>query len=128
MSDKNWAMPATTPDEEERRRQIAAARRMGNTSGTSIASKPTPQAPQSVKPTRTTYKGHEALVDALKASGTVVQFEMRSGKELIGVITHFDGVTISIKKSGASVSTVLFKHDISSMTPTTPKEEKGDHQ
>lgn len=127
MSDNKWAMPSSTPDEEERRRQIAAARRMGNTSGTGMVSKTPPQERQTTKMTRVSYRGHEALVDALRAAETVVHFDMCSGKEFEGVITHFDAATITIKKTGAEIGSVLFKHDISSITPKTLR-IKGENQ
>ena len=61
-------------------------------------------------------KGHEALVDALKANKTQCEFTFLDNATLTGTIEHFDAVTISVK-SGESAPRIVFKTSLKYFTP-----------
>lgn len=61
-------------------------------------------------------KGHEALIDALKANKTKCEFTFLDGNTLTGTIEHFDGMTISVK-SGDTAPRVVFKTSLKYFTP-----------
>ena len=61
-------------------------------------------------------KGHEALIDALKANKTQCEFTFLDKAVMTGTIEHFDAVTISIK-SGDAAPRVVFKTSLKYFTP-----------
>ena len=61
-------------------------------------------------------KGHEALVDALKANKTQCEFTFLDNATLTGTIEHFDAVMISVK-SGESAPRIVFKTSLKYFTP-----------
>lgn len=61
-------------------------------------------------------KGHEALVDALKANKTKCEFTFLDGEVLTGTIEHFDAMTISVKFS-EKAPRVVFKTSLKYFTP-----------
>lgn len=61
-------------------------------------------------------KGHEALVDALKANKTQCEFTFLDNEKLTGTIEHFDALTISVKHD-ESAPRVVFKTSLKYFTP-----------
>ena len=61
-------------------------------------------------------KGHEALIDALKANKTQCEFTFLDNAVMTGTIEHFDAVTISIN-SGDAAPRVVFKTSLKYFTP-----------
>lgn len=61
-------------------------------------------------------KGHEALVDALKANKTPCEFTFLDNEVMTGTIEHFDALTISVKHS-ESAPRVIFKTSLKYFTP-----------
>ncbi|HCJ5492523.1 TPA: RNA chaperone Hfq [Escherichia coli] len=61
-------------------------------------------------------KGHEALVDALKANKTKCEFTFLDNEKLTGTIEHFDALTISVKHD-ESAPRVVFKTSLKYFTP-----------
>ncbi len=65
-------------------------------------------------------KGHEALIDALKANKTQCEFTFLDNAVMTGTIEHFDAVTISVK-SGDAAPRVVFKTSLKYFTPLNKK-------
>lgn len=61
-------------------------------------------------------KGHEALIDALKANKTKCEFTFLDGNTLTGTIEHFDAMTIYVK-SGDTAPRIVFKTSLKYFTP-----------
>ena len=61
-------------------------------------------------------KGHEALIDALKANKTQCEFTFLDNEKLTGTIEHFDALTISVKHD-ESAPRVVFKTSLKYFTP-----------
>lgn len=61
-------------------------------------------------------KGHEALIDALKANKTQCEFTFLDNAVMTGTIEHFDAVTISVKHD-ESAPRVVFKTSLKYFTP-----------
>lgn len=61
-------------------------------------------------------KGHEALLDALKANKTRCEFTFLDNEKLVGTIEHLDALTISVK-SGDAAPRVVFKTSLKYFTP-----------
>ena len=61
-------------------------------------------------------KGHEALIDALKANKTQCEFTFLDNAVMTGTIEHFDALTISVKHD-ESAPRVVFKTSLKYFTP-----------
>lgn len=61
-------------------------------------------------------KGHEALIDALKANKTQCEFVFLDNEIVTGTIEHFDMTTISVK-TGEAIPRVVFKASLKYFTP-----------
>lgn len=95
--------------ERERQQQIAEARRLS-------AQDRHIDIPGKGKGGGSKLKGHEALVDALKANKTRCEFTFLDGEVLTGTIEHFDAMTISVKFS-EKAPRVVFKTSLKYFTP-----------
>lgn len=95
--------------ERERQQQIAEARRLS-------AQDRHIEVPKSKGGGGSKLKGHEALIDALKANKTKCEFVFLDNGILTGVIEHFDAMTISVK-CGESIPRVIFKTSLKYFTP-----------
>lgn len=95
--------------ERERQQQIAEARRLS-------AQDRHIEVPKSKGGGGGKLKGHEALVDALKANKTRCEFTFLDGEVLTGTIEHFDATTISVKFS-EKAPRVVFKTSLKYFTP-----------
>lgn len=102
--------------ERERQQQIAEARRLAKQDHhIDIPSKGKSGGGGGSK-----LKGHEALVDALKANKTPCEFTFLDNETLTGTIEHFDAMTISVKHSEAAPR-VIFKTSLKYFTPLNKK-------
>ena len=61
-------------------------------------------------------KGHEALIDALKANKTQCEFTFLDNAVMTGTIEHFDALTISVKHD-ESAPRIVFKTSLKYFTP-----------
>lgn len=98
--------------ERERQQQIAEARRL------SAQDRHIEVSPKSKGGANggSKLKGHEALLDALKANKTKCEFTFLDGEILTGTIEHLDATTISVKFS-EKAPRVVFKTSLKYFTP-----------
>lgn len=96
--------------ERERQQQIAEARRLS-------AQDRHIEVPRKKRDGGSKLKGHEALLDALKANKTKCEFTFLDGEKLIGVVEHLDALTVSIVEEPGRPARVIFKASLKYFSP-----------
>ena len=95
--------------ERERQSQIDEARK--------LAAQDRHITPVNVNRSTSKLKGHEALLDALKANKTKCEFAFIDGEVIIGTIEHLDAMTVSVNDGVNKSPRVVFKTSLKYFTP-----------
>lgn len=103
--------------ERERQRQIDEARKLSEQDRHISA----PSRKSSISGGGNKLKGHEALLDALKANKTPCEFAFTDGETVEGTVEHLDSSTVSIRVTNGGKTRVIFKASLKYFTPLHQK-------